>query len=411
MPSEVIEPAPRDAASRWRAGPTRSRSDAGARRRPGRPARDRARPAATSRRLSPSRVAQPDPMPGRVSLDGAGDPVPTRPSAAPIPSSRTLDRPSAVDPDVALGARSFEARPGADAGTDRGEPEPRPRVGLVRRLPADRLAGPRTARCRRPATPTDDRGRRRRGRRRPPRRGLAGRSVLLASYASAVTLGLIWVLWTGRRLRARRRAPTILPPPTPGPTSAAPAGLAQGRPAAADRRRPSDDPGQAAPGRLARGHAPGGRRGPVTLERTSLGGRTEPTDGGDDALNLRLRLRNVSNDAVFAPLDEAFLRERERGGLRQLHRDRRRRADRHVSRWPSRASGRSSARSSASSGRASLRDPTSSAPPTRPTATTPEMTWRVRLRTGIDQTDDVGVRFRDADIKADAIRPKRASGG
>jgi hypothetical protein len=29
----------------------------------------------------------------------------------------------------------------------------------------------------------------------------------------------------------------------------------------------------------------------------------------------------------------------------------------------------------------------------------PEMTWRVRLRTGIEQTDFVGVRFKDSQIK------------
>ncbi len=31
--------------------------------------------------------------------------------------------------------------------------------------------------------------------------------------------------------------------------------------------------------------------------------------------------------------------------------------------------------------------------------TSPEMTWRIRLRTGIDRTDIVGVRFRNSEIR------------
>ena len=52
--------------------------------------------------------------------------------------------------------------------------------------------------------------------------------------------------------------------------------------------------------------------GPVTLQRIIMS--SERRKAGKEALKLRLRLRNVSDDAAFFPLDEAFVRERERGG-------------------------------------------------------------------------------------------------
>jgi hypothetical protein len=54
-------------------------------------------------------------------------------------------------------------------------------------------------------------------------------------------------------------------------------------------------------------------RARIQLRRTGLAGRVEVKDGGRGAMTLRLRLRNTSDDAVFAPLDESFLRDRDDG--------------------------------------------------------------------------------------------------
>jgi hypothetical protein len=53
-------------------------------------------------------------------------------------------------------------------------------------------------------------------------------------------------------------------------------------------------------------------RGPVKLHRIRVDGRPEHRPGGADALHLRVRLRNASEGVVFAPLDEAFVREPDR---------------------------------------------------------------------------------------------------
>jgi hypothetical protein len=54
------------------------------------------------------------------------------------------------------------------------------------------------------------------------------------------------------------------------------------------------------------------RKGKVTLVVARFDGRKENRDGGEGALHLRVRLRNISDDLIFAPLDEAFVRERDR---------------------------------------------------------------------------------------------------
>ncbi|HEX8202883.1 MAG TPA: hypothetical protein VF590_20575, partial [Isosphaeraceae bacterium] len=56
------------------------------------------------------------------------------------------------------------------------------------------------------------------------------------------------------------------------------------------------------------------RKGAVTLVAERFGGRKQERDpAGASALFLRVRLRNVSDDLIFAPLDEAFVRDRDRG--------------------------------------------------------------------------------------------------
>ncbi|QEH38250.1 hypothetical protein OJF2_68480 [Aquisphaera giovannonii] len=132
------------------------------------------------------------------------------------------------------------------------------------------------------------------------------RSLLLASYASAVTLALIWILWTGRGLR-------------PTPATAEPAGEAR----AVDR-------GNSFEGLIAKPSPPLPPGNIVALGSTArLGGlevvpsritlgeaRLERLEGTmdefrevADVLILRLRLRNLSEAQAFAPLEAAFARD------------------------------------------------------------------------------------------------------
>ncbi len=125
--------------------------------------------------------------------------------------------------------------------------------------------------------------------------------VLLGSYASAVTIALAVLLWMGFAKRPTT-APTL-----PNDSRIDPARRAASLPALADDRR------------VAIGHAvtvgsleitpEGVEAGPVNLVRPDGGHR----DGGPAALILKLRLKNVSADATFAPLDPEFVRNPDRG--------------------------------------------------------------------------------------------------
>ena len=148
--------------------------------------------------------------------------------------------------------------------------------------------------------------------------------VALASYASAVTLAFGWLWWSGRPRPE---------PPTDGPAPS----RASGRPAVANDQAlaPADDGQQADASALVTPSEPipeghhvaigetlridalelspmAVTKGRVELRRTRVDGSTERRRGGSDALRLRIRLRNASDDAIFAPLDEAFVREPDR---------------------------------------------------------------------------------------------------
>lgn len=137
--------------------------------------------------------------------------------------------------------------------------------------------------------------------------------VLLASYASAMTMAFAW-LWTHPRQIAapapsvvaesvpetyengrRGERSQIVTPPIPVPESQ------------------TTTMGQAlrvgsievTPLRIS--------RGPVVLEHVGLDGVKHQRDGGSGVLILQLRLKNTSTTEIFAPLDEAFLREPDRG--------------------------------------------------------------------------------------------------
>ena len=136
------------------------------------------------------------------------------------------------------------------------------------------------------------------------------RNVLLLSYASAVTLALVWTLVQ------RRNDQKPIAEVTPSRNDR----LADsGRLADRSRRIQAAEP------------IPSNRmvalgksiqvdslliqplaieRGNLTLQRVNMAGKTERRDGGRRSILLRLRLQNQSSDEVFAPVDPAFVRGR-----------------------------------------------------------------------------------------------------
>ena len=133
--------------------------------------------------------------------------------------------------------------------------------------------------------------------------------ILLASYASAVTIALIWVLVSGRTI--------VGPTDIFHPTQMGPESSRRGKVSA------TLEPAAKIPltrvttlGKLLRvGNLEiipiEVSRGPVSLRK--IRDLDEYRDGGADALQIRLRLRNTSNNLVFAPLDESYIRDRDRG--------------------------------------------------------------------------------------------------
>ncbi|MFO0909888.1 MAG: hypothetical protein U0794_16325 [Isosphaeraceae bacterium] len=238
-------------------------------------------------------------------------------------------------------------------------------------------------------------------------RGLSWPVVLLASYASAVTIGLIWVLLSGRRL----------PESGPAEPPAADISTDDGRRAGSATRlvvgkRTSNahivnlgetirlGALEVTPIEISKGH--------VTLER--LVGPGAKRDGGADALLLRVGFRNVSPDLVLAPLDEAFIREREPGRL-----------DSFIDLGPGKPLiemyplAVDSEWSIVGQDFRDLRPAESyetlivSAPDSVGTLGRPAV-WRLRLRTGINATEEMGVQFSPEDVRSsDSETPRPRS--
>ncbi len=209
--------------------------------------------------------------------------------------------------------------------------------------------------------------------------------ILVGSYASAVTLALIWMLWQGTG-RTGSAAPTI--------------------PASSRMAIDSND-GSAFVAELP--EIPTERLTAIgrplrigDLEITPLEIRTAPVrlvsatsgrhrEGGKDALELRLRIRNLSQSEIFAPLEPAFVREPDRGVPESLIV-----AEDHPilpyrlatqSEWE--INGESFAELEPGEERETVVVSEADAL----AKVTPSMTWRLRLRTAPERTDVIGVSF------------------
>jgi hypothetical protein len=229
----------------------------------------------------------------------------------------------------------------------------------------------------------------------PSRRG-SWLTLLLVSYASAVTLGLLWVLAGGRKVREKDEIDLF-----PAPANR----LDPGR--RADQSRKVVPPPPLAADHLA-GLGQAVRLGSleatplaIALGRVDLEGafdESEHRDGGADALRLKLRLKNISTDTIFVPLDEAFIRERvvgkpdsfietAKGGPIAMY------PLAVASEWSIRGQNFKELQP----GEAFDAELVSATDVTA--RLSPRMTWRIRLRTGMDQTDTLGVRFRQDEIR------------
>lgn len=220
-------------------------------------------------------------------------------------------------------------------------------------------------------------------------RGTSWITLLLMSYASAVTLGLLWVLFTGRKVREdvvdsvqasdnrtdpgvradRSRRIAIARPIPAGHLTTL------GRPVTIGQIEVTPVSVEA---------------GPVVLEREFQGKETK--QGGDNALKLRLRIKNTSNDLVLAPFDEAFVRDRTNadpdsyveGAV----------GDTKIALFPLALESEWSIRGQ------QFRELKPGEEMETDVVTVPDavakigddMTWRIRLRTDINHTDDLGVK-------------------
>jgi hypothetical protein len=129
--------------------------------------------------------------------------------------------------------------------------------------------------------------------------------LLLLSYASAVTLALFWVLWTGRTLRP------ALPPTTNTRQLNEESNAKSWDPAPSRPLPPIPRENHASPGETVRiGQLEitplAIESAPVVLVRLVEPVRYRREDA--DSLMLRLKLTNISSDQAFAPLDRALIR-------------------------------------------------------------------------------------------------------
>jgi hypothetical protein len=224
--------------------------------------------------------------------------------------------------------------------------------------------------------------------------------VLLASYASAITLALGWMFFTGRvRLRHEPVQNTI------------PADSRPDLELREDRSQRVVPLPPISPDRITTlGQALrigeieftplGVWAAAVTLRRLPLDAKPETRKGGENALFLKIRLRNLSASAVFAPFEEAFVRERDRGFPESCIETGG--ADRitiyplaRESEWAIKGQAFRDLRPGET-----LETVVVSQPDALGRATQ-EMTWRIKLRTGVDFTEVVGVRFGDHEISTD----------
>jgi hypothetical protein len=223
--------------------------------------------------------------------------------------------------------------------------------------------------------------------------------IALLSYSSALTIGLIWMFWAGRVPRGAEPAAA----PSPAEKTALDSALPSSGPESVPPAPPLPQENIAAIGKTVR---------LGDLEVTSMSIEAVPVElvrtidpdrrrREDKCLVLRLRLTNRSNDQIFVPLDRTLVRERDfrpydpyiAGSDGKTIRLFPLAIDSewsiHGQKFPALHPGDSAETFVASEPGAADR-------------LAEEMTWRVRLRTGVYRSDMLGVRFSRSDVRRGA---------
>jgi hypothetical protein len=224
--------------------------------------------------------------------------------------------------------------------------------------------------------------------------------VLLASYASALTLAFAWMFYTGRvRLRPEpvRITASTDSRPDLGQRDEQSQLVLPLPPIPRDKITTLGQPLRLGDLELV---PLGVRADQVTLRRLPLDSRPETRNGGENALFLKILLRNLSRTALFAPLDQEFVRERDHGFPDSCIVTG---GDDRITIYPL---ARESEWTIAGQKFAELRpggalETVVVSQPDALGRTTKDMTWRLKLRTGVAATEVVGVRFSDQDISKD----------
>ncbi len=216
-------------------------------------------------------------------------------------------------------------------------------------------------------------------------------TLILASYASAVTLGLAWTLWKDKareKTEAGAAASTVA-----APESARQSGLSRKvvppEPILGEHFADLGQPLRVGDLEITPVEV---RRRDVMLQRADAFSTPGRREGGKGALVLRLKLTNRSKDAVFAPLDRAYVRERGKDVVDTFLTTA---GDERVYPYPLAVDSEWSIVGQdfgeLKPGQSKVVD-IASAPDAPPDQAGP-FTWRVRLRTGINRTDAIGVRW------------------
>jgi hypothetical protein len=213
-------------------------------------------------------------------------------------------------------------------------------------------------------------------------------SILLVSYASAITLALIWTAWRSPRVREiPPEAPAAENPPTVGRQAGLSRKVGLPEPVVARHKVALKKPLQVGSLEITPLEV---RREKVALQRTNLSGKVDRRDGGKNALVLRLKLRNTSKDTVFAPMDQAYLREQEKELVDSFLETG---TGERIYPFPLAVESEWSivGQDFGELRPGESRVVTIVSAPDAPGDEAGPFTWRVRLRTGIDRTDIIGV--------------------
>jgi hypothetical protein len=221
--------------------------------------------------------------------------------------------------------------------------------------------------------------------------------LLVSSYASALTLGFLWFLWSGRGLPPQRAAENVAADaasdPPPRISSASPV---VGTPQPLPVHNVTDLGKTLRLGDL--------ELTPLSIAHRSvylyrLGGATGEERESQDSLVMTLRLTNRSETGALAPLDRSFIRDSgtaEDQSYLELTDDRRIPMFRLAaeSEWSIQNQEFPVLKPGETSETIVVSEPV---PPARLAG---RLTWRLKLRTRTYQTDVAGVRFSAGDVTA-----------